>query len=345
MWHNVFGTSCAHEGFFLKYTGVRMMRNKKMIWIISIFIVFVLVIYIAFIKKDILKEETLGAGSSDNYKKNISIDKGSERKRDEYDSNSDLGLRIDEVLGDYKDNVAIYYYNLNTNEKYTLNENKEFIAASTTKVATAMDIADQVQSGVFSMDTLVDYTEEDYEEGSGVLYLQDEIEPLPISKIIELSITESDNIAKNMLRRISKIKTDDYIEKVTGEKVTPGNITTAQQQFEILYRLYTNPDGNEYYDDIIEHMKNTIYDDRIAKYVPYENVAHKIGEYYRYYHDIGIVYDENPYILVVLTKDIGELSDTSYEGDGEADDKYLVDWGESAIELIEEISRVVYENQ
>ena len=46
-----------------------MMRNKKMIWIISIFIVFVLVIYIAFIKKDILKEETLGAGSSDNYKK------------------------------------------------------------------------------------------------------------------------------------------------------------------------------------------------------------------------------------------------------------------------------------
>ena len=52
-----------------------------------------------------------------------------------------------------------------------------------------------------------------------------------------------------MLRRISKIKTEDYIEKVTGEKVTPGNITTAKQQFEILYRLYTNPDGNEYYDD------------------------------------------------------------------------------------------------
>ena len=48
---------------------------------------------------------------------------------------------------------------------------------------------------------------------------------------------------------------------------------------------------------------------------------------------------------MVLTKDIGELSDTSYEEDGEADDKYLVDWGESAIELIEEISRVVYENQ
>lgn len=281
------------------------MKNKKVMWIISIFIVFVLVIYIAFIKKDILKEETLGVGSFDNYEKDISIDKGSEIQRDEYDSNSDLSSQIDEVLGDYKENVAIYYFNLVTNDTYTLNEDEEFVAASTTKVATAMAIADQVQSGVFSMDTLVDYTEEDYEEGSGVLYLQDEIEPLPISKIIELSITESDNIAKNMLRRISKIKTDEYIEKVTGEKVTPGNIATAEQEFKILYRLYTNPDGNEYYDDIIEHMKDTVYYDRIAKYVPYEDVAHKIGEYYTYYHDIGIVYDENPYILVVMTKDVG----------------------------------------
>ena len=51
-------------------------------------------------------------------------------------------------------------------------------------------------------------------------------------------------------------------------------------------------------------MKNTIFHDRLDKYLPYEIVAHKIGSYNEYTHDTGIVYSERPYSLSVYTKSI-----------------------------------------
>lgn len=70
-------------------------------------------------------------------------------------------------------------------------------------------------------------------------------------------------------------------------------------------------------------------------------VAHKIGNYYRYYHDIGIVYGENPYILAILTKDIGELSNEALEDGGE-EKRYLLDWGDKGCELIAQLSKEIY---
>ena len=82
------------------------------------------------------------------------------------------------------------------------------------------------------------------------------------------------------------------------------NNLTAKQQGIILRRLYDNPDNNPLYNIIIEHMKNTIFHDRLDKYLPYEIVAHKIGSYNEYTHDTGIVYSERPYSLSVYTKSI-----------------------------------------
>lgn len=75
------------------------------------------------------------------------------------------------------------------------------------------------------------------------------------------------------------------------------------------------------------------------KYLPYEKVAHKIGSYYRYYHDIGIVYGKEIYALVVMTKDIGELSQ-EYKQD--EDEINLLDYGKEASELIANISYEIY---
>ena len=113
-------------------------------------------------------------------------------------------------------------------------------------------------------------------------------------------------------------------------------------QNKILYNLYTNPNNNPYYSLIIEHLKDTEFNDSINKYLPDGSVSHKIGSYFRSYHDAGIIFGKQDYILVVLTKDIGELVvHPDFKDDDE--DRYVVDWGKEAFELIAQISKTIYE--
>ena len=80
------------------------------------------------------------------------------------------------------------------------------------------------------------------------------------------------------------------------------NYLTARTQALLLERLYKNPDKNPIYNEIIKWMKNTEFHDRLDKYIPYEKVAHKVGDNEEYIHDTGIVYTKSPYILVVYSK-------------------------------------------
>lgn len=257
-------------------------------------------------------------------------------------TNSIIDKKVDEIAGDYKDNMSIYYKSLNTDDEYILNPDKYYIAASTTKIPLCMMILDQVFEGAISLEDTIYYEKLDSEGGSGVLYYLQEIPNITVEEAIYLSIVESDNITKNMLHRISKISLTDYLRDITEDDSIPyENYITARQLYKVLERLYENPDNNPYYEKLIEHMKETVFHDRLDKYLPYDIVAHKIGDYYRYSHDCGIIYAKDPYIIVVLTKDIGDLSDEPYEN-GSEDERYLLDWGNEAYEMIANISKEIY---
>lgn len=249
---------------------------------------------------------------------------------------------VDEVVGEHKDNISIYFKNLTTDEEYILNEDTYYVAASTTKVPLAMMILDKVNSGILRLDDTISYIEADYEEGTGSLAYSEPIPDITIDEAIYLSIVESDNIAKNMLTRISRSSVTDYTRNITGYSDIPyGNYTTARQFGIILEKLYKNPENNPYYDKLLDYMNRTIFHSGLDKYLDYSKVAHKIGTYYRYYHDVGIVYGADPYILVVLTKDIGELGgDLNSDND---EDIHLLDWGEKSFEIIAKLSKGIYD--
>lgn len=290
--------------------------------------------------------------ATDTSSSSISISSTEESNNNSYLITDNTSFKLDEIIkaldetiGEYKDNISLYYYNFDTKEEYSINEDVYHITASLKKIPLAMQVLDKVHAGELTLDTEIEYLSSDFSDGTGILQFKENIGSQPISYLLELSMTESDNIAFNMMNRLCGYTLTEYIDNILGENsmLIENNSTklTSKHNFQILHRLYTNPDANPYYSSIIDYLKNTAFNDSMNKYIPKDKVAHKIGSYFRSYHDSGIIFAKETFLLVVLTKDIGELTvDPEFNEDDE--DRYLIDWGKEAFELIAQISKCIY---
>lgn len=252
--------------------------------------------------------------------------------------------RVELYLDDRIDEFGFIYYDLTTGEKIVINENKVFTAASTYKLGLNMVIYADVINGKLKINDGIMYNEEtDYEDGSGIL--QGEIyttltEPVELQRLLDLSIIESDNIASKMLKRTlgGDKESRERINSMAGITCdTDNNKTTPAIQFNLLKKLYENRE-NEYYAHLLDMMKSTAFHDRIDKYLPYYEVAHKIGSYQESVHDIGIVFTDRPYILIMYSESKDEWIDEEMD---EAKDKAM----KETMEKIAKISEMVYKEQ
>ncbi|WP_052447251.1 serine hydrolase [Clostridium polynesiense] len=228
---------------------------------------------------------------------------------------------IKNYMGADLNSLGFIYYDTSTGEKISINENKIFLAASTVKVQLNMIAYDWAEKGRLSLDDSIKYKESDNEDGTGILQNQDKSQPFKIQELLDYSIIYSDNIATNMLFRTlgGYKKVRSMVNKKFGINMdTSGNYITPQGEFTILKYLYDNR-TNSNYAHLIDVMKGTVFHDRIDKYIPQDISAHKTGEYDYYVNDVGIIFTENPYILVVYTYNI-----------------------ENAHEKIAEISKMIY---
>lgn len=247
---------------------------------------------------------------------------------------------ITKNLGEYSDNLGIYYYNLENGAEYNFDSDRKFMGASMRKFPIVMSIADDIHSGKLTLDTDLIYNEEtDKMGGSGVLQGEKVIPPISVKYAMELSMKFSDNIAHRMLMRTSSRSIAEYVTDISGEKMEDPYLS-PKQMASLYKRLYTNPDNNPHYAYIVELLKNTVYHDRIDKYLPHDKVAHKIGDYYRFFHDSAIVYSDNPYVLVIMSKDIGTLK----PGTGDHDERLLDDEGVFACEFIAKLAKELDNN-
>jgi len=229
----------------------------------------------------------------------------------EKESFSDLQSELNSYIGSDKSRVGLIYYDLEIGTSIEINPDMEFAAASTVKVPMNITLLDLAQKETIDFDSSIQYTEDDYEGGTGILQGQNKSKPIPLKTLSEYSIKYSDNIATQMIiRTIGRDRMYDYFDKMAGQDVpSSGNMTKPAYNAAYLKRLYTNPDNNPNYAFLITNMKNTIFHDRIDKYVPQEITAHKIGNYSSYVNDIAIVYTKRPYVLVVFTNGVPDAAE------------------------------------
>ena len=204
-------------------------------------------------------------------------------------------------------NFAFFYYNPQTQRYYFDNQDKYFKGASTIKVPVAMIYYDKIRNGELTLESTLQYTSDDYEEGGGTTASTYNVgNYVPISFLLEQSIINSDNTAVNILidgigyRNCRELMTQYSDEEFINDFYT-SNLTKASFGYDIINHIYQN---QENYQQIIEYMKQSSFGEYLKKYITEYDVAHKYGSYAGNVHDYGIVYADSPYLIGVFTNGV-----------------------------------------
>lgn len=187
--------------------------------------------------------------------------------------------------------ISFGYYNLVTKDSYFYNENKVYFAASLVKAVEAL-----------------------------YLYENDMVTN-KLKPYIKKSITVSDNDAHHYIQNyIGQSNLKEYGKKLGAKYLLEGGSccgqTTVNDQLIFWKKLYKiTKDKNDELKSwfMNDHVNCIKFDENIP-------VMHKYGSYGNVFHDVGIIFDDEPYIVIILTgrpngykKVVNKLSNIIYD--------------------------------
>lgn len=142
------------------------------------------------------------------------------------------------------------------------------------------------------------------EEGSGEIQWKEDGFQLTWRELFDYTLLYSDNVAFRQIRDrfgYSSFYTKVWQLGIDGTGTGFMNLS-ANDCVKFLREMYNFFDNDGKYAEVMKNdmirSKHTVM---ICKHYPYGTVAHKYGWDLEAYHDMAIIYDEVPYILVIMT--------------------------------------------
>ncbi len=244
-----------------------------------------------------------------------------------------LQTRLEEFLAEQDGLYGVYVLDLNSGRSAAVHENDIFPTASTFKLPLAMYILDEAAKGRVDLDEPIAYTDAYWEDGTGILQEQlSEGDTRTVRELVELAITESDNIATNMLiDRFGVQNVYDYMERLGGTvtQYEPGVHGSTPREMATYLRLAMSDRAvgdKALRDFLFGALTSTSFHERVEAGVPEGvKVAHKVGTLPGVVNDVALVYaPQRRFIVSVFSLDVGE---------------------ETAKAVIAEIAAMVYEHE
>ncbi|NDI33265.1 serine hydrolase [Chengkuizengella sediminis] len=207
-------------------------------------------------------------------------------------------------------NIAFYYENLVTGTSMSYQKEKVYAGASTIKLPLAVYIYQEAANGNLNLDQKLTYSIYHYYEGSGVIQFQPFGTQYTIRELVKKMVVHSDNVAYIMLtEKMGRANFISFLKEIGGKNVFPNGYNRLSAEDLATYAKSLNEFIDEHEllgQELLDVFVYTDYNDTIPAGVSELNVAHKVGylPLELVYHDVGIVYDEQPYILVIMTKGI-----------------------------------------
>lgn len=281
-------------------------RNNDLLYNIIIITIMILLCYFHFynngvilfnnnqmIKEEQLKREEYEACLIEQYNNN-----------DDTDLVNDYKNELIEIINKYK--VSLYYLDPVKGFMFKYNEDKSYYAASTIKMLDAIYIYNKALENDIDLDEEIKYKNNNYMSTSKKMDKYDFGDKVSLRDLVRYAVTYSDNTAHNMLiNYIGFNELKNYGKSLGATKTLYGTDLfgeiTVDDSIVYLKELYRFINDNNQYSDEIKQ----IFIDSEQNYldIPELNIeaAIKYGEYSYYYHENGIVYDQNPYLISILS--------------------------------------------
>jgi len=213
---------------------------------------------------------------------------------------------LENLFNSSYDHFAFKYTDIYTGFTISYNENQEIFTASTIKAPMAIYLYEQAEKGIVNLEEKLTYTPNYYNTGSGILKTRKFNESYTIKELISYAIIPSDNAAHNMLMDRfgrnnmytfwSEKGTVSIFKQYSNWGVTNANDATIYMKE--LYDYYNT--DTELSNELMKTFQNVSFKPLSGKGLT-RNTANKSGWTGSVFHDAAIVFDENPYILVVLS--------------------------------------------
>lgn len=225
---------------------------------------------------------------------------------------------INEINDYYNKSInrfAYKYVDIYTGFTVSYNENQHIFTASTIKAPTDIYIYENAENGSIDLEEKLLYTKKYYNPGAGYIKLGEENTYYTVRELVKNSAYYSDNVAHTML--MDKFNKDDMLAfwkaKGTNAIFTRPTIwgeTSAHDAAIYMNELYNFYEKGS---DIAKELMSYFTDNGGQFLIPPQGLtsANKSGCAGSVMHDISIVFDENPYIVIALSN-LGCLSAGSY---------------------------------
>lgn len=291
----------------------------------NFFIIVILVGILGFVatKTNLLKFDSIPGYSKTNEIDEEAIRKLQEQKQLEEYNNclSEVALEIDttevdalvEELNTYiQDNykASILYEDLTYGYTYSYNPKTVYYGASTIKSLDALYIYTKAAAGEIDLNHTLTYTE-DYVAGSSQEMGKKVFGTrVSLRNLVKYAVEVSDNSAHFMLLDYIGFNNLREFGKSLGATTTLSGVDrfgNLNANDGVIYMKAINEFINSNGDlgkELQTYFLNAEQNDLNLEEF---NIlaAHKYGEYNPNYHDIGIVYAEHPYVVAILTKEMG----------------------------------------
>jgi len=255
---------------------------------------------------------------------------------------------LENEIMDFKGDVGIYVYNLETNEEVAINADTIFPTASIVKVPILVGVMDKIEKGELEYHQKLVYRDSIKYAGSGLMqFFKDSVET-ELSVLMSLMITYSDNTTSLWCQalagggvRINEIMEDLGLEHTRVNSRTPGREdiwkiygwgqTTPREMAQLLLKIrrgeVISPKASE---RMYRLMSNIFYDEySLSAIPPYVQTASKQGMVNASRSELVMVNaPKGDYVFYIATKN---NEDQSWEE------------GNAAYELQRKVSKILWE--